>query len=72
MNNLQYRITSTMMDYRKIVDHNTLIFMNQHFKCSIFFKDFEIIEFIGSIKTSIRCTICCTQIRIGEITFVRE
>ena len=70
--NLQEQAHQVLMKYNQTIDHNTLIFMNQHAKCSIWFKDFELIEFIGSLKTSIRCTICCTQIRIGEITFVRE
>ena len=72
MNKFQDRVQSVLLNYGKSVDHNAMIFMDQHFKCSIWFRDFEMIEFIGSIKTSIRCTICCTQIRIGEITFVRE
>ena len=72
MNIFQDRMSSIILKYNKTVDCNAFMFLDIHSKCSIWFRDFMLIEIQGWIKTYIKCNICKTEQLIGEFTFVRE
>jgi len=72
MNSFQDRMSSFLLNYNKSVDNNAFLFLNRHHQCSIWFKDFELIENIGRFQTFIKCNVCNDKQLIGEIIFGRE
>ena len=53
------RTHKALLEYNKTKDTNAFMFLDSHSKCSIWFKDFYLVETISiPLKTTLSCKTC--------------